>query len=150
MSLQQAFRVKSLGPQKGPRRHLRMTSLGSVDYDTWQRYFQPCLKKILKKNCLSAVLKRRLMFDDTNQIPTSFKSTITVVRDLKLLTFVNPYRSANKTQNCNRVYCVLHDVPCGFPADDDLARNDNPELLRDEIRLWRKIQSRGRVSEMHS
>lgn len=107
-------------------------------------------RKSWKKICLSAVLKRRLIFDDTNQIPTSFKSTIAVVRDLKLLTFANPYRSANKTQNCNRVYCVLHDVPCGFPADDDLARDDNPELLRDEIRLWRKIQSRGRVSEMHS
>ena len=50
MSLQQAFRVKSLGPQMGPRRRLRMKSLGSADYDTWQRYFQPCLKKILKKS----------------------------------------------------------------------------------------------------
>ena len=49
MSLQQVFRVKSLGPQKGPRRRLTMTSLGSADYDTSQRYFQPCLKKILKK-----------------------------------------------------------------------------------------------------
>ena len=50
MFLRQAFRVKSLGPQKGPRRRLRMTSLDSADYDTWQRYFQPCLKKILKKS----------------------------------------------------------------------------------------------------
>ena len=52
MSLQQVFRVKSLGPQKGPRRRPRMMSLGSADYDISQRYFQPCLKKILKKNRL--------------------------------------------------------------------------------------------------
>lgn len=52
MSLQQVFRVKSLGLQKGPRRRLTMTSLGSADYDTSQRYFQLCLKKILKKTAL--------------------------------------------------------------------------------------------------
>lgn len=53
MSLQQAFRVKSLGSQKRPRECLRRKSLDSADYDTWQRYFQPCLKKILKKTFAS-------------------------------------------------------------------------------------------------
>ena len=48
MSLQQAFRVMSLGHQKGPRISLRMMSLGSADYDTWQIYFPLCLEKILK------------------------------------------------------------------------------------------------------
>lgn len=157
MSLQQAFRVKSLGPQMGPRRRLRMKSLGSADYDTWQRYFQPCLKKILKKTpvCLSAVADTlKAMWRLTRPTKHQRRSKVPLLlcqRSLELLAFANPHRAANITQNCNRVWCVFHDVPCGFPADEDLARDDdNPELLRDEIRLWRKIQSRGRTSEIDS
>lgn len=85
------------------------------------------------------------MFDNTNQRPAPFKSTIIVAR----LEIENVYYCKHNAKLRMSLVCtVFHDLPCGFPADEDLAREDNPELLRDEIRLRRKIQSRGRVSEI--
>ena len=96
MSLQQVFRVKSLDPQKGPRRRLTMTSLGSADYDTSQRYFQPCLKKILKK---MAVVQFPILKTYCNQRATPFKTVPLLLQDLKLRKFT----AASIMQNCECV-----------------------------------------------
>lgn len=104
---------------------------GFVDYDTLQIYFLLCLERILRTQTKVALLT---FYEIVKQFRIIAEVSCTFSYNLTYTVFQSAHTVQEHAHWKTTEYVFL-DVPCVLLAEDDLVRDDNPELLREEMRL---------------